>query len=114
MAQIIASDSQNFPLITGCHVFNPGTGLVQNDLNTGSINGMIGAFGLRIPYCLSWGQKIIAHRIIGDVVSFLTVSSSSTVVHTYKCIWGNEPHTIYNFTTPEMVRKSEEKHDLRA
>lgn len=113
MAQVFASDGNNYNLISGCHVFNPGSGLIQNDLNTGTINGMIRALGYRIPYILSFGQKITAHHIIGDVISFLTTSSSTTTVHTYDIVWGRDPHTMYNFTTPEMVRKSEEKHDLR-
>lgn len=113
LAMVFASDGKNYSVINGCHVFNPGTGLCQNDVDTSTISGALEAMGFSIP--ISFGSatpKIHAHHVYGDPISFLTSSSATTTVHTYNKVYGVSVHDAGNFTTSEMDNKIRQR-DLR-
>lgn len=97
---LAASDTKNYECIEAAHVFNPGTGYVNNDCDTSNPIGLLRDFARPVFRAAAVAgvtqAKICAHHIFGDVISFLTTGSDMISVITYMPAT-IRPHRMANF-----------------
>lgn len=120
-ATIFTADEKNYHHIYSTEVFNPGTGLFQNDCDSTNLvdwlrdfplTRSLTKFGSRSTDGVNGSTtKVVVHHIWGDVISALTTGSDIMTVHTYDLGHTRDlgflgecpaPHSMGNFLTRDM------------